>query len=438
MNLHYNSVFKNAFVLSIILFFTVPCFYAYSQDSKDINDLYNSGTENYDAFKTAPEKNINNIAAQDSTKKDKNKDTSKTILSGLNSKSKINELDTATFKVNQVKLFGYPYVFYTPETEFAFGLGGMAYFRTAISASQKPSKILVSAYYTTNSQYYITIQPKLYFPGFSRVYLEAKVYFSNELKKFYGIGNSTQDLAINDYSYKSQSFGVYAEVLKKGFFLEDGLVGLTYDYYNMTMKDKMTNPFLNDSTSTIPGINGGKVGGIGIIWSYDSRDNVSFPSKGGYYKVSETVYGKGLASDFTYTKFKMDIKQFFMPFKEHILACELYSMLTTGDPPFHGMPLVGGASIMRGYYEGRFRDQNYLAGQLEYRKILFWRIGMTAFYSAGEVFDNFGNMEIAKVRSAYGIGLRFVFDPKERLNLRVDFAKTNESTGVYFGVDEAF
>jgi hypothetical protein len=134
----------------------------------------------------------------------------------------------------------------------------------------------------------------------------------------------------------------------------------------------------------------------------------------------------------------MDIKQFFMPFKEHILACELYSMLTTGDPPFHGMPLVGGASIMRGYYEGRFRDQNYLAGQLEYRKILFWRIGMTAFYSAGEVFDNFGNMEIAKVRSAYGIGLRFVFDPKERLNLRVDFAKTNESTGVYFGVDEAF
>jgi outer membrane protein assembly factor BamA len=327
-------------------------------------------------------------------------------------------------------------VFYTPETEFAFGLGGLVYFRTALSAVQRPSKILVSAYYTTNSQYYITIQPKLYFPGSSRVYVEAKVYFSNELKKFYGIGNDAQDLEINDYSYKSQSFGVYGEVLRKGFFFDDLLIGLTYDYYNMVMKDKMTNPFLPDSN--IVGNNGGKVGGIGIMLNYDSRDNVSFPSKGGYYKLSETVYGRGLASDFTYTKFKLDFKQFFMPIKEHILACELYSVLSTGTPPFHGMPLVGGASIMRGYYEGRYRDKNFIAGQVEYRKILFWRIGMTAFYSAGEVFSNFGYMKMSQVRSAYGLGLRFVFDPKEKINLRVDFAKTNESTGVYFGIDEAF
>ncbi|MCI0474278.1 MAG: outer membrane protein assembly factor, partial [Ignavibacteria bacterium] len=433
--MYFNRIFNGICFIPVLLFFAFACSDAYSQDSDDFTDYL---SVNYPIHNLTPEDSIKKTDKRDSTKKDTGSDTSKTLLSSFKTKSTINELDTANFKLNQVKFFGYPYVFYTPETEFAFGLGGMVYFRTAISASQKPSKILVSAYYTTNSQYYITIQPKLYFPGLSRVYVEAKVYFANEQKKFFGIGNSTQNLENKDYFYKSQSFGVYGEVLRKGFLLDNMLIGLTYDYYNMVMKDKMTNPFLTDSTSTIAGNNGGKVGGIGVIFSYDSRDNVSFPSKGGYYKVSETIYGKGFASDFTYTKFKLDIKQFFMPIKTHILACELYSNLTTGTPPFHGMPLVGGASLMRGYYEGRYRDANLLAGQLEYRKILFWRIGMTAFYSAGEVFDNFGNMKIAQVRSAYGFGLRFVFDQKEKINLRVDFAKTNESTGVYFGVDEAF
>lgn len=399
---------------------------AFGQDDYNFNS---PSFENIYPEKTYPE---------DSTKKtDKADTTKKSRVKMLSNPNGPDDLDTATFKVNEVKVIGYPYAFYSPETEFAVGVGGLVYFRTALSASQKPSKILVSGYYTTNSQYQFSLKPKLYFPGVKRMYVEGDVYYAYELIKFYGLGNNSPNLESQDYNYKSTSFGVYAEVQMKGFLLDIAQIGLNYDYFNMKMEDKMTNPFLlNDSN--IVGGNGGKVGGIGLTYTIDYRDNISFPMYGGFYKLTGTIYGTAMGSDFSYTKHKLDGRQYVTPYKDHVLAFQVYSELTTGSPPFFDLPVFGGSSIMRGYIENRYKDKNFMAGQIEYRKILFWRIGMAAFYSFGEVFSQFKTLEFSKIRSAYGFGLRFVFDPKEKINLRADIGITPEGTGIYFSMDEAF
>ncbi len=41
--------------------------------------------------------------------------------------------------------------------------------------------------------------------------------------------------------------------------------------------------------------------------------------------------------------------------------------------------------IMRGYYSGRYRDRNYAAAQIEYRKVFNRMFGLVLFAGAGEV-----------------------------------------------------
>lgn len=394
-------------------------------------------------FLVSVKKQVNAQELVDTIKTNVQKDTTKseTIIAKPDPPITVNPippskdaLDTSAFKVNELKLIGYPYIFYTPETQLALGLGGMVYFRTALQPSQRPSKITVSGYYTTNSQYLISLKPRIYFPGKKRFYLESDFYFSTSISKYFGIGNNSEE--IDSVNYKTSAFGIYIETQERGFLLKFLQLGLIYDYYKLNMKNKMSNPNLSDST--VNGIDGGKVGGMGLGWIYDNRNNISYPSSGGFYKISGIFYGRSLGGDFTFNKYTIDLRQFVSPIGEHILAFQLFSVVTAGKTPFFYMPAMGGASIMRGVYQGRYIDENYFAMQLEYRKIVWWRLGIDAFYSVGDVCSNYKHLKMTQLKHAYGFGLRFVFDQKEKINLRVDFGKWKYGSGVYFSMDEAF
>jgi hypothetical protein len=57
----------------------------------------------------------------------------------------------------------YPYVFYTPETEFAFGGGGILAFYTARDSILNPSSVTLSGYYSTNKSYSIYLKSNFFF-----------------------------------------------------------------------------------------------------------------------------------------------------------------------------------------------------------------------------------------------------------------------------------
>jgi len=103
------------------------------------------------------------------------------------------------------------------------------------------------------------------------------------------------------------------------------------------------------------------------------------------------------------------------------------------------MGLLGGAEIMRGYYLGRYRDKNMLVLQAEYRWApIFWRFGLAAFAALGDVAETLDRFNLGRFKTTYGLGLRFVIDPKQRLHLRLDFGFGKETSGVYFTAGEAF
>ena len=109
-----------------------------------------------------------------------------------------------------------------------------------------------------------------------------------------------------------------------------------------------------------------------------------------------------------------------------------------GTVPFNRLPELGGAKLLRGYYEGRFREKNLLALQGEFRSPLYKRFGFTLYAGAGAVAREFSGLTEARWKWTAGAGLRFRLRRDSRLNLRLDVAGNHETFGVYFLGLEAF
>ena len=72
-----------------------------------------------------------------------------------------NESDTTENYKSQLE--AYPYVYYTPETELAFGAGGVYTFYTKKELDLNPSSISLSGFYSTVQTYEFNFNSSTYF-----------------------------------------------------------------------------------------------------------------------------------------------------------------------------------------------------------------------------------------------------------------------------------
>ncbi len=337
-------------------------------------------------------------------------------------------------KVGKIDYAFYPMAFYTPETEFALGAGGMLYSRLGFEKDLQPSKVQLSSYYTTNNQYYFAVEPTLYFGGSAKVINESKFIYSKELLKFYGIGNSTPE--IDNPDYEIGLFRFYTELGYETSLIRKLHIGLLYEYTINTIIDKRENSEL--LKNEVAGSNGGNTSGFGFLLLVDNRDNIFFPTKNGYFKVRMIFMDKNWGSDFNYNRFVIDFRKYYNLGKSNIIAGQVYLESTSGDVPFFKLPALGGTKRMRGYFFGRYRDESYLTWQIEYRKIIWKRIGAVAFLGMGDVAKRLNQFDLSQFKYSYGVGLRYVFDEKEKLNVRMDLGFGKNTSGIYFSLEEAF
>jgi outer membrane protein assembly factor BamA len=233
-----------------------------------------------------------------------------------------------------------------------------------------------------------------------------------------------------------KSLRIYCEFGGKNVFVKNLHTGILIDYSTNTVYDKQSNPFLINSSIT--GHGGGVLTGLGVLLVLDRRDNIFYPSQKYYYKFRWTRYGRHMGSAFTYNRFVFDLRNYYSIWPTHIIALNLYGDLTTGSPPFFRLPALGGDEHMRGFFYGRYRDHHYLTGQVEYRKIVWWRIGTALFFSAGDVAPRLRDFNLDELKYSYGFGLRFVFDKEEKVNVRMDLGFGKKTSGIYFALEEAF
>jgi hypothetical protein len=339
-----------------------------------------------------------------------------------------------TVDVGGVTCVAYTFVFYSPETSLAFGGGGIIYFKLYKLPKAKSSSITPSFYCTINGQYDITIVPELYLFE-DKLKIWSKFNYASFFDRYYGIGNSTSEIE-ND-KYLQDNFQAQIKLQPK-LFDERLNIGINYEFRNMSVVDIKGNPFLENDTALV-GRNGGITSGLGLAIAWDTRDNNFFPSTGVYYEVCLTNFFEFLGSNFDYSKKVIDLRHYYNPTSDNVIAIQAYLLAESRTPPFYDLGLLGGSKLMRGTILGRYRDKIYYTVQAEYRMPeLIWRFGLILMAGFGDVAPSLSKIEILTVKPTYGLGIRFRIDELQKVEVRMDVAFGKGSNGIYFGINQAF
>jgi hypothetical protein len=94
--------------------------------------------------------------------------------------------------------------------------------------------------------------------------------------------------------------------------------------------------------------------------------------------------------------------------------------------PFFMLPYVGSGSTLRGFTSHRFRDQNGLTLQAEWRIMANRFMDTAVFYDAGKVAARRADLDLNGLKSDYGFGVRF--HGPFATPLRIEVARSPEGT----------
>ena len=325
-----------------------------------------------------------------------------------------------------------PIFFYTPETGIAGGGSVLYFYRNPDDGPHtRPSNLASDVIYTEEHQLIAEVGYELYFQH-EQYRIGGSFEFVKYPDKFFGIGNQTPDSLEERFTARSIRIRINAlTAISKEFN-----AGLTYYFENRKMVE--VDPTHALATGLVPGSTGGITSGAGVLCTWDTRDNIFSAYHGRFYQASLMFSHPTIGSDYKFGRFNIDLREFKQLGESQILAFQAFGIFTSGTAPFHKLATLGGQNLMRGYFEGRYRDNDYLAVQTEFRTTIFWRIGGVAFLGAGDVAHTLSGFKLAEVKPSYGLGVRFSFSPEERLNIRMDFGFGKGSSGVYVGASEVF
>lgn len=330
----------------------------------------------------------------------------------------------------KLSILPFPAVYYTPETQWAYGAALTATFRfPKDSANARPSQATVGVVFTQLKQ-------SLYYLPFQIFLKNAQYYFYGELGfykynyYYYGIGQS----AIPRETYGVDFPRIRINALKK--ISSHLYAGLRYQYedYQITQ----TEPNGDFANGKVTGTPRSITSGVGLGLLYDTRDVIFFPSKGTLFDIAFFHNAPIWGSSVRFERLTADLAAYRKTAGKMILVGNLFGSFTRGHPPFNMLSEVGGGKRMRGYYQGRFRDDNLLLAQTELRFNIFRRWGGAVFASSAVLGNQKDILRLNDPKFTYGTGVRFTANRRDHLNIRLDYALGKDGGNFYFTIGEAF
>ena len=330
-------------------------------------------------------------------------------------------------------VLAFPFAVRSLETNWGFGAVAARFFKAGSTTDTtiRTSDINVLGLYTLRKQLILVLNSTVFFPREDRI-ARFQASYSYYPDDFWGLGNHVP--ASNEEGFSQKQWFINPQFLQrvhKNFYL-----GVTYEFQHTGPVAYQPGGLFDQENIT--GRHGGITSGIGPILSWDTRNNAYSPDHGFFGELQYVWFPGFLGSDFKFQVFSADVRKFIYLDQKSVLALQGIAGLTFGNTPFRKLEELGGADMMRGYYGGRYTDKCLMAYQAEYRRFLFWRIGMVAFAATGEVAPTPTLFELNGFHFTYGGGLRFMLSKEEKLNLRVDYGIARGSNAFTVQLREAF
>lgn len=352
----------------------------------------------------------------------------------------INTVLKDTVSKERSQFFVFPTVGYRPETGVEFGLTPLYIYYANEDVNNRLSEMKAYSFFTLNGQYGIRISHALYSDKDTWFFL-GDIDFEQFPLKYYGIGSDvpTSNIALVD----ATQIRIKERVLRK--VLDNFYIGLETDFRSLSNVSFEPSEDNEEINFELPfGAEGTTNFGVGVGFVYDERHNVLNERDAFFSEFAYLNYNPFWKSNVEYQLITLDNRLFKKVGDNDVLAAQVYGEFNFGgEVPFNQLSYMGGESLMRGYFKGRYRDRNQIAAQVEYRflplKLGFTdRLGATIFTGIGEVFNQWDELQLNNVKWSAGAGARFLIFQQKDVYLRFDYAFTRDDSNFYISIGEAF
>lgn len=356
-----------------------------------------------------------------------------TIISFSLYGQEIKESDKIEYRNNILFL---PALGSSPETGFMFGAVIVPQFKfDEKDAETRSSSVLFSGIYTTKNQILLSLLPDIILEKESWI-LNGNYFVNYFPESYWGVGPFTTN--------SEESTVLYTQVNLEQRILRNVGPGLfTGPYlrwsrlYNVRFENTRGEAI---SRPNVKGAEGSTSAGLGWTMRLDRRNSNMTPTSNHFLELSIIGYPSWLGNTNSYTLYELDARKY-LDLKNDgssILAFQSLLQLNSGNPTFNDLATLGGDRINRGYYGGRYRDQNSIQMQTELRKNVIGRFGFTVFAATGEVWNKFEDFTMRNYKWTAGGGLRFNLNKEDPTNIRIDYGFGKNTNGFYLQFGEAF
>lgn len=394
----------------------------------------------------------------------------KDITDVFRKKSKIVEPKVIIVKKPSIILI--PVIASSPATGFQLGVAGQGAWYNGLPENTRISQASINLTLTAKRQVLLTAKSTIMGKQDKWIWVgDWRYYFYSQ--STYGLGTNSPDSASLDYginvggvdtesnpgeqpmdfqwirlhetAYRSVAKNLYAGV------------GLHLDVYrnivdkNLDVPNNQLTDHYQYSTRNRFDPNQYVLTGLSVNAVFDSRDNQINPYKGYYFHIQHKFNNKAFGGDQYSETLWVEGRAYKSLSKtrpRHLLAAWAFGNFVTGGAvPYLALP---GANYdmrnrsARAYVQGRFRGEDLMYGELEYR----FPISTCSGVLGGVVFVNgitTSNREPAArvypfdyVKGGYGFGLRIAADKLSRTNIAIDVGFGEKAMGIYFGAAEVF
>ncbi|MGB1322267.1 MAG: BamA/TamA family outer membrane protein [Vibrio gallaecicus] len=331
---------------------------------------------------------------------------------------------------------------YTPEQGVLAAIGGLYSFKTDRNQQDlqrsSVSAFIISNYVDSEVGYGLRAKHNLFwdnndiqFKGEWNAGLQSKHYWGvgYDAAETVSQGDDTRYTAVSnnykgDLSMRLHDEWFLGALLKLNYFnvTDEPLSGLGDENYAL----------YSDTTFTW---------GLGARLKYDSRDVAVNAWSGSLFSTELLAYETALGSQLTYQKLDVDYRTYHSVDEGKVIALLANYKQAFGDVPYFDMPELGGATSMRGLYQGQYRDKTTAELTVEYRHTFSRNSGtlsahgVTLWGGLGAIGSDISDLQGHSVTS-YGVGYRYELQP--RMNIRLDLGMSKHGAAFYFNFTEAF
>lgn len=268
-----------------------------------------------------------------------------------------------------------------------------------------------------------------------------KVDFESFPTKFWGIGWQNAHISDNETEYTDRQFKVdldWVWKIRKGIYL-----GPTFVFQNIQAKH-IDNDIIPGDPATVISRSylweGQKLHtqslGIGAMVSFDTRDNLTAPTRGHYITLRQMFLPRFIGNDYAFSYTHFWASGYKTVWKGGVLAGLLQIKYEYGNPPWGMMAYFGGSRYLRGYYLGRYRDKLATEATVELRQHIYKRFGMVGWVGVGSVSPDFKTIRFRELLPSGGLGFRLAI--RRNTNIRLDVGVGRHSKNFCFHMNEAF